>query len=263
MKRYIFLFILIVFSCPVLISFGSDHNRREWEAENFKIIEINNNVINVIYRGNSTKYQFDFNIYEINPNPSMPIILVVTYNQSEVEEAENELEAAMPPKFMTCKTFIIDIPTGIKYTYEESCAAAITNIWSPNGNYALNGLGYYIVKTDNVISNLKGVDVPKIHIIGNDPGCIGMVEADSWDWVSNAVLFFSGGACGTFLDCLFDVSTKELETYCSQYQKPGYGCPEHSFKPASELKKRISQLRGSAEPGAPLDVDSVQLHPSQ
>ena len=242
MKKYIFLIVFIVFSLPLSVSLAKEHNKRVWESANFKIVEINSNVINVINGKNPIKYQFDLDIYEIYPNSSKPIILVVTFNRAEVEEMENELKAGMPTKFMACKTFIIDIQTGTKYTYEESCAAAITNIWSPDGNYALIGFGYYIVKTDNLIANLKGGDVPKIHISGTDHGCGAVVDADSWHWITNDVVAFGGVACGTFLDYLFYVETQKTEVYCSAYQKPRYGCPEHAFLSASEFIKRLMEL---------------------
>ncbi|MBL7205598.1 MAG: hypothetical protein ISS63_14920 [Desulfobacteraceae bacterium] len=244
MKKYTFVILLIVFSLPLSISLAKEHNKRVWKVANSQIVEINSNVINMINGENSIEYKFDLDIYEIYPNPSKPIMLVVTYNKSEVEEMEKKIKsgAGMPPKFMTCKTFIIDIPTGTKYTYKKSCAAAITNIWSPDGNYALNGFGYYIVKTDNLISNLKSIEVPKIHIKGTDHGCGGVVDADSWDWVSNDVIAFSGGVCGTFLDYLFYVKTQNTEAYCSAYQKPRYGCSEHSFLPHSEYIKTLMEL---------------------
>ena len=79
MKRYTFLIVLIVFSLPLSISLAKEHNKRVWKAVNSKIVEINSNVINVINGENSIKYQFDLDIYGIYPNPSKPIILVVTY----------------------------------------------------------------------------------------------------------------------------------------------------------------------------------------
>lgn len=179
MKRYTILIILIVFSYPVSICLGSENNKREWEVGHSKVVEINDNVIKVVHGGNDTTYQFDFNIYEVSPNPSRPIIFVATYDPSETGGPEDVSGAAMPPEYIT----------------------------------------------------------------GANHGCGGMVDAGSWNWVADDLLLFSGGACGSFLDYLFDVSTGKMDTYCSRLQKPGYGCPEHSFKPASELGKRIRQLQ--------------------
>ena len=95
-----------------------------------------------------------------------------------------------------------------------------------------------------MIASLKEGDVPKIHISGTDHGCGGVVDVDSWHWITNDVVAFSGGACGTFLDYLFYVETQKTEVYCSAYQKSRYGCPEHAFLPASEFKKRLIELRG-------------------
>jgi len=64
MNRYTLLIGLIVFSLPLSISFASENNKRIWIAGDSKIIEKNSKIINVIRAENTTKHQFDLDIYD-------------------------------------------------------------------------------------------------------------------------------------------------------------------------------------------------------
>jgi hypothetical protein len=177
-------------------------------------------------KNDAADYNFNLEIYGIYPHPSLPIALIVKYNKSEVMEMEAEAGTGMDPKFMECKAYILDIPSEKVYPYENSCSSAVTSIWSPDGKYALNGLKLTIAKSEDLIDHPNGMERPEIRIKGTGHGCGGIANADSWDWISDDIVTFSGGACGTFFDYSFNVNKEKLATHCDpRRQRPGYSCP--------------------------------------
>ena len=218
-----FLFMVSFFS--VSLSMAQNPEKRVWENDHSTITEMNGHTVNVVHGSEAAVYDFDLDLFDIYLNPVLPIALIVTYNKSQVMEIEAEVGAGMPPKFMDCKSYILEIPSGKMYPYNDSCSAAVTSIWSPDGRYALNGLSLLVVNAENLIHHLEGGEVPEIRIKGTGHGCGGVVHADSWDWISDDTVTFSGGACGTFFDYSFNLNKKKLSTDCDpRKQKPRYGC---------------------------------------
>lgn len=257
----IYLFLLGVtiawglFSSSIAIAGKKDS--RSWQASDYQVREIKDRTVQITGVGvKPGTYSFDLDIEGVYPNPKLPLILVVTYNKKEVEADVKEYGAALP--WYDCEAFLIDLKTGeglpfdgftpdSEYKREETtCTNAIRNIWSKNGTYALLGYSAVIVNAKDLPALLKGEDAHPKQITGSDQTCVGAIENNSWDWVTDSVVSFSGGACGTFFDYLFDVDTGKLDIYCAKSQKPGYGCPENFFKPASEYLERVQRLRRAA-----------------
>ena len=170
----------------------------------------------------------------------MPLALVSTYDEEGVKASMDD-GAVMPIAYWNCKSYIVDLSTGKKYEYEKSCSQAITNIWSPDGIYAVNGFSATIMKSKNIIDYLKGKSVSKIQIQWPNHHCNGIIDHNSWQWINEDVLAFSGGACGTNLDYLYHIKSEKLESYCGKFQKSRYGCPE-TFLSAKEFSNTIKKL---------------------
>jgi len=183
--------------------------------------------------------------------------LVLTYGKGAFESELAEYRYA--PPWYNCEPFLIELKTGERVKFygtipDEKADKKMTvcrlnnpfkNIWSTKGTYALFGDSRGIVKSKNLLPFLTGRDSSDISvtfIFGHLHNCGGVI--DSWRWLTDTALSFSGGICGTFINYLFNVNTGELEKYCSSVQKVGYGYP---FKPASKYFERVQQLKNATK----------------
>jgi len=239
-KKSIIMIVLIgfLFSLSIILS-AKEKNKEIFKFANCKIVQTNSKTIKVTYKGKSTKYKFNMEIYKIFPNPSLPIAFVFTYDKLKEDEDYKKYKYHVSPEYLACRSFVIDIPNKKKYEHEKSCIDAI-NLWSPNGDYVLNGFKGHIIRSINLIKSIKGEGVPEIKItIGDRQDCGGIIDAYSWNWITNDVIYFTGGACGSNLSYLFYIKTKKTEIYCQKNQRPGYGC---NFAPYSKLVKKLKNL---------------------
>lgn len=238
------IFLALILKLSSINVHATNSETHTWTSSQYTIIQLSDQKIEI---NNGTPKGFiiifDLPIENVYLNTDIPIALITTYDKFEIENSKAENGAVMPQQYWTCRSFIVDLKKGNKYEYGDSCSIAATNIWSPDGKYALIGFGAKIIESNRLLEYLKGNDVPQIQISGFDHDCGGVIDSESWHWVSNNVVAFSGGACGTFLDYLFYVNSQKTEVFCSEYQQSRYGCPEHAFQSASELKKRLHELR--------------------
>jgi hypothetical protein len=245
-KQFLCIFVLgfvVICIIPLDKALAENQTKRKWITFGFKIIEKQDKILEVSSPNDKlSTFSFDLNIEGVYPNKSLPIVLIITYDEKEVEESKDRNGAVMPSGYWTCKSYILELGTGKLYKYEESCSEGVKNIWSPKGTYALLGFSASVIESNKLIDYLLMKSIPLYQIDVFDQDCAGVIDHDSWRWISDGVLTFSGGVCGTFLDYIFYVKSKNLEIYCSKFQKPGYGCRGNTFKPASEYNKKVKEI---------------------
>ncbi len=251
LQKYITNYFLISSTLAVIILLGLFANKvvaneslKQWSNEKVKISQITPRIISVSLLSDKSKskaeFDFDMEIYEVALNPRLPIALIATYDKQVMDESVNESGAASPIYYIDCKTFILDLESMEKYVYEESCADAIINIWSTDGSYALNGFNHKVIQAEYLVEYLKGNTDREIQISIANQNCSGFIDANSWYWISDYLLTFEGGVCGSSYRYLFNVKSQVGEAFCASSQKPNYGC---NGPDETDLGQRIKEIQ--------------------
>jgi len=218
---------------------------RSWKVANGKLFQTAPRTLRLVPdHGDQTTYIFALEVCRAFPHPSLPLAIVVTFDEKEVLESRSQNAAVMPARYQTREIFFFNFESGRRLRVPEALNYNSSSVWSPDGRYALcpKRIGVIeVMHLERLLETGKGPVIP----VGFGEDHVGVLDSFSLGWVSETVLTFSGGGGGHPLFYLFDVQTRKLEEFMG-----GYGEAAFHEPPPAAYTRRLRELKEARRPPA-------------